>query len=64
MPKSLPTCKEDRPPHSHPPICSPLGWQQNLKRLGTKVASGGKDSGYQQSKKLVDAKGDGAAKAP
>ena len=52
------------PPHSHPPICSPLGWQQNLKRLGTKVASGGKDSGYQQSKKLVDAKGDGAAKAP
>ena len=36
---------------------------QNLKRLGTKVASGGKDSGYQQSKKLVDAKGDGAAKA-
>ena len=51
------------PPHSHPPICSPLGWQQNLKRLGTKVASGGKDSGYQQSKKLIDAKGDSAGKA-
>jgi hypothetical protein len=41
-----------------------LGWQQNLQRLGTKVASGGKDSGYAQSKKLVDAKGDNAAKAP
>ena len=36
---------------------------QNLQRLGTKVASGGKDSGYAQSKKLVDAKGDSAGKA-
>ena len=31
--------------------------QQNVKRLGTKIASGGKDSGYEtKSKKLIEPK--------